>query len=141
MLGVGSLVAAAVMLTLVVIGPAVRDGRGRADIVALGDEFVVALGPAAPSGGRRVLIAWAATIFHLAPDHHTPWRCRPPRRAGHHVLWLLFSGGLGLRVFAQQSNAVFGTLGGVLIVLLWFWLLSLAVLIGGEINQVLLEPV
>ncbi len=57
------------------------------------------------------------------------------------VLWIAFSGGLRVYIqLAQAGNAVFGALGGVLIVLLWFWLLALAVLIGGEMNQICSLP-
>ena len=56
------------------------------------------------------------------------------------MLWIVFSAGLHYYVeLAQTGNAIFGALGGVLIVMLWFWLLSLAVLIGGEINELLLD--
>lgn len=139
-LGVGSLVAAAVMLTLIVIGPLFGTGEDVADIIGLGDEFVVLWDTLRLPVAFVLLVVWAATIFHVAPDHHTPWRSDLPGAVVTTLLWIAFSAGLRVYVgFAQTSNAVFGTLGGVLIVLLWFWLLSLAVLVGGEVNQVLVD--
>ena len=139
-LGLGSIVAAAVLLTLIVIGPLFGTGEDIADLVGLGEEFIVLWDLLRLPVAFLVLVAWAATIFHIAPDHHTPWRADLPGALVTTILWLIFSAGLRVYVsFAQTGNAVFGALGGVLIVLLWFWLLSLAVLIGGECNQVLLD--
>ncbi|WP_436795718.1 YihY/virulence factor BrkB family protein [Actinospongicola halichondriae] len=140
-LAVGSLVAAAVMLTLLVVGPLLGSGEDLADRFGLGGAFVFAWDALRLPVAFVVLVLWAATIFHIAPDHHTPWRADLPGALVTAVLWIVFSG--GLRVYlaiASAGNAVFGALGGVLIVLLWFWLLSLAVLLGGEINQLLIDP-
>lgn len=138
-LAVGSLAAAAVMLSLLVIGPLFGSGADVADAVGLGDVFVFLWDVLRIPIAFVVLTLWAATIFHIAPDHQTPWRSDVPGAIVTTALWIVFSGGLRLYVeFAQTGNAVFGALGGVLIVLLWFWLLSLAVLLGGEINQLLL---
>lgn len=140
-LALGSLVAAALMLTLIVVGPLLGSGEDIADAINLGDEFVFLWDVLRLPVAFLVLVAWAATIFHIAPDHHTPWRADLPGALVTTVLWLIFSGGLRVYVsVAQTGNAVFGTLGGVLIVLLWFWLLSLAVIVGGEVNEVLLHP-
>ena len=136
----GSTVAAAVMLTLLIVGPLLGSGEDVADTIGLGSVFVFLWDVLRLPFAFLVLVGWAATIFHIAPDHHTPWRADLPGAFVTTVLWLVFSG--GLRVYlqvAQTGNAVFGALGGVLIVLLWFWLLSLAVLIGGEVNQLRLE--
>ncbi len=140
-LAVGSVAAAAVMLTLLVVGPLLGSGEDVADTLGLGGAFVFAWDALRLPVAFLVLVLWAATIFHVAPDHHTPWRADLPGAVVTTVLWIVFSG--GLRVYlavATAGNAVFGTLGGVLIVLLWLWLLSLAVLLGGEINQLLIDP-
>lgn len=137
---VGSVLAAAVMLVAVVVGPLFGTGEEIAAQVGLDDQFAFVWDVVRLPFAFAVLVLWAATIFHVAPDHHTPWRHDVPGAVLTGVLWLVFSG--GLRVYlevAQAGNAVFGALGGALIVLLWFWLLSLAVLIGGELNQVLLD--
>jgi membrane protein len=54
------------------------------------------------------------------------------------VLWLFVSAGLNiyLRV-AADANPVYGVLGGGLILLIWIYLLSLSLLLGGELNPVL----
>jgi membrane protein len=137
-LAIGSVLAAAVMLTAIVVGPLFGTGEQIAAEVGLGEQFAFLWNVVRLPVAFVVLVAWAATIFHMAPDHRTPWRWDLPGALLTAVLWLVFSG--GLRVYlelAQAGNAVFGALGGALIVLLWFWLLSLAVLLGGELNQVL----
>jgi membrane protein len=139
-IAVGSVVAAALMLVAIVVGPLFGTGEEIASQVGLGDQFAFLWDVLRLPFAFLVLLAWAATIFHVAPDHHTPWRYDVPGAVLTGVLWLVFSGGLRLYLeLAQAGNAVFGALGGALIVLLWFWLLSLAVLIGGELNQVLLD--
>lgn len=140
LIAVGSVVAASLMLTAIVVGPLFGTGEQIADQIGLGDQFVFLWDVLRLPFAFVVLVVWAATIFHVAPDHDTPWRADVPGGVLTGCLWLVFSG--GLRVYlelAQAGNAVFGALGGALIVLLWFWLLSLAVLIGGELNQVLLD--
>ena len=51
------------------------------------------------------------------------------------LLWLLGSGGLSLYV-GQFNNMdeLYGSLGAVVILMLWFWLSSFVVLLGAEIN-------
>lgn len=140
LIAVGSVVAAALMLTAIVVGPLFGTGEQIADQIGLGDQFAFLWDVFRLPFAFVVLVVWAATIFHVAPDHDTPWRYDVPGAVLTSVLWLLFSVGLRLYLeLAQAGNAVFGALGGALIVLLWFWLLSLAVLIGGELNQVLLD--
>jgi membrane protein len=137
-LAVGSIVAGAVMLSVLVVGPLFGTGEEIADEVGLGDAFVFLWDVFRLPVAFLMLVLWAATIFHLAPNHRTPWRNDVPGALVTGVLWVLFSGALRAYVeIAQRGNAVFGALGGVLIVMLWFWLLSLAVLIGAEVNQIL----
>jgi len=140
LVAVGSVVAASLMLVAIVVGPLFGTGEQIADQIGLGDQFVFLWDVFRLPFALVVLVLWAATIFHIAPNHHTPWRWDVPGALLTAVLWLLFSGALRLYLeVAQAGNAVFGALGGALIVLLWFWLLSLAVLIGGELNQVLAD--
>jgi membrane protein len=89
-----------------------------------------------------LLIAWATTLYHVAPNRaRTLWREDVPGAALTAVLWLASS--LGLHLYLQvaaDGNPVFGILGGGLILLIWLYLLSLSLLVGGEFNTVLREP-
>jgi membrane protein len=51
------------------------------------------------------------------------------------VVWLLASAGFGL--YASQFgsyNKVYGSLAGVVVILIWMWITNLAILFGHELN-------
>jgi membrane protein len=82
-----------------------------------------------------VLVGWATTVYHFGPSHRTPWSWDVPGAVIAALLWLVVTGGLSLYLrLASQTNPVLGALGGGLIMLIWLYLLSLALLIGGEFN-------
>ena len=82
--------------------------------------------------------ALLTTLYHLAPDHRTPWRWDLPGTA-----FALCAGAvvtIGLRVYLRvggSTNAVIGSLGSVLVVMLWLYLVSIGLLVGAELNAVL----
>jgi membrane protein len=54
------------------------------------------------------------------------------------ALWLAASAGLQvyLRFFGSYTT-VYGSLGAVIVLMLWFYLFGVAILVGGELNSVL----
>src|SRR5512132_1544065 len=51
------------------------------------------------------------------------------------VVWLLASAGFALYVSQFGSyNKVYGSLAGVVIILIWMWITNLAILFGHELN-------
>jgi membrane protein len=137
---VGTLLAATLLLVVLVLGPLFGTGEEIAAEIGLGDQFVFLWNVVRLPFAFVVLVLWAATVFHVSPDHRSSWRSDLPGAFVTAALWLVFSAGLRIYLeLAQAGNAVFGALGGALIVLLWFWLLSLAILIGAELNFVLAE--
>jgi hypothetical protein len=52
------------------------------------------------------------------------------------VLWLLVS--VGLKLYYQimpDANAAYGTIGGIMVLMLWFYCSGLALLLGAEMNS------
>ena len=85
-----------------------------------------------------VLMGWAATMYHVAPRHDSPWRWDLPGAALATTFWVLAT--LGFQVylsFASGSNAFLGVFGGGLVVMLYIYVLALGLLAGAELNQVL----
>ena len=83
-----------------------------------------------------MLLAFAL-IYYLAPDlHKQKWIWITPGSVIGVALWLLVSAGfkLYLHFFNSYSNT-YGTLGAVIILMLWFYLTGAAILIGGEVNS------
>src|SRR5579883_2254874 len=85
-----------------------------------------------------VLLA-LSVIYHYAPNlTRKGWRWITPGAIVGLLLWLGAS--YGFRVYLRYFNtygAVYGSLGTVIIAMLWFYISSLAILLGSEVNVVL----
>jgi len=134
-------VVAALALTVLVAGPFFGRGRAIADAIGFGSAFVfiwdVLRYPLLLIG----LLLWAAAIFHYAPNRRTAWRAALPGAALTTSLWLLATAGFHLYLrIAAGTNPVLGAFGGGVIVMTWIYLLTLALLLGGELNATLEAP-
>jgi membrane protein len=83
-----------------------------------------------------VLVATAlAVMFHYAPDAEQEWIWITPGSVLATLLWLVTS--LVFRFYVvhfTSYNATYGTIGGVIVLMLWFYVSALAVLVGAEVN-------
>jgi len=77
-----------------------------------------------------------ALIYYFAPNvHEQHWYWITPGSVVGVVIWALASGGLRLYLhFANSYSKTYGSLGGVMILMLWFYMTGLAFLFGGQIN-------
>jgi membrane protein len=137
-LAVGTAVVGAVILAMLVVGPLFGTGRDIADVVGAGGLFATFWDWLRWPTVVVLVIGWSATVFHLAPNHRTAWRWHVPGAVITAAWWGLASAGFRLYLsVAAGANEVLGTLGGSLIVLLWLYLMSMGLLLGGELNAVL----
>ena len=77
-----------------------------------------------------------ALLYRFAPYRRAPrWQWLSVGTLLATVLWLLGLGGLSLyvRYFANFSE-LYGSLGAVVVLMLWFWLSAFVVLLGAEVN-------
>jgi len=83
-----------------------------------------------------VLIAFGL-IYYLAPNlKQRSWHWVSPGAATAVALWLMVS--FAFRAYLSyfnSYNATYGTLGAVIILMLWFYLTGAAILMGGEVNS------
>ena len=139
-LAVCSVLVASTALAMLVLGPLLGTGRDVADAVGLGAGFATLWDWARWPLAVVALVAWAATVLHVAPNQATPWRADVPGAVVAGVSWVAASVGLRLYVtVVPGGNQVLGLLGGPLIVLLWLYLLAMGLLLGGELNALLAE--
>lgn len=74
-------------------------------------------------------------IYHLAPNVKRPWHWITPGSIFAVLLWLV-----GTSLFKMyvarfgQYDAMYASLGAVVVFLLWLYIAGLAILVGGEIN-------
>ena len=140
----------AVLLTLVV-GSLVVIGLG---VTLLGPNFAIHLShhvhlsalfvKAWP--GLRWLIIFGSIVlavellYYLAPNVKQRFKFTVPGAVIGVVAWIIISLGFGIyvREFANY-NATYGTLGGIIALMFWFYLSSIAILVGGEINAELIK--
>lgn len=82
------------------------------------------------------MLAAFALIYYFAPDlRDQDWKWITPGSVIGVVLWLLASFGLKSYLhFFNSYSATYGSLGAVIILMLWLYLTGLAVLVGGEVN-------
>jgi membrane protein len=133
LLTVGLAVFIVVSFGLVMVGP------------TLGEKVAVwfSLGPAFTSAWNILrwpvvfaLVTFAiACIYYYAPDAEQEWIWITPGSLLATTLWLLIS--IAFRFYVTRFtsyNATYGAIGGVIVLMLWFYVSSLAVLVGAELN-------
>ena len=76
-----------------------------------------------------------AMLNYFAPDAEQDWTWVSPGAVLATVLWLLASLGFKLYLtYFADYNATYGSLGGVIVLMLWFYISGLAILVGAEMN-------
>jgi membrane protein len=82
------------------------------------------------------LVALAiALIYYFAPDAEQDFVWITPGSVFATILWVVISLAFKLYVAKFGSyNATYGTIGGIIVLLTWFYVSSLAVLVGAELN-------
>jgi len=122
------LVTGAVCLPLVVAGPGLVDRwlPQRLDfVVDLYWPTVIVL-----------CICFLATLYHVSVPVRTAWSFNLPGATFTLIVWILGSWALRALLTATASNSmsIYGPLAAPIAVLLWLYLLSIAVLIGAAVN-------
>ena len=122
-------------LILVVFGG--RIGEGVANAYGFGPAFAITWKIVQWPAVLAVMVLAFALIYYFAPDlRRQAWQWLTPGAAIGVALWLLVS--LAFRVylhFFDSYSATYGSLGAVIILMLWLYFTGAAVLIGGEINS------
>jgi membrane protein len=137
-LTLGFSVFVAVALVLLVIGPPVV--HAMAGSVGLGLLFSL----------LWELVSWPVVIvlaitavdlvYYLAPAARHPWRWLTPGSVFAVAGWVLMSSLLRLYIaWFGSFNKTYGSLGGAVLLLLWLYLGSVALLIGAEVDSEITE--
>jgi membrane protein len=123
-------------LGLVVFGSTV--GGGLAEVIGLGSVFQTIWSIAQwPILACIVLFAFAV-IYYFAPAAKQRWRWISPGSVLAFAFWLVFSLLFSLYVDPFGSyNETYGSLAGVIILMLYIYYSAVIMLIGAEMNQVI----
>jgi membrane protein len=122
-----------VAMTLVIAGP------------ALAERVAVSMGLGPAFKWTWMILQWPlvfalvataiAIVFYFAPDAEQDWVWITPGSVLATLLWVAVS--LGFRFYVTNFgsyNETFGTIAGVAILMLWFYVSGFAILIGAELN-------
>ncbi|WP_437811532.1 YihY/virulence factor BrkB family protein [Sorangium sp. So ce1078] len=85
-----------------------------------------------------IVMAVLATLYYVLPDVEQKFKFITPGSVVAVLIWAIASLGFSFYVSRFGSYEVsYGALGGVIILLLWMWISSMAVLLGAEINAII----
>jgi membrane protein len=139
LLGAGSVLTGAIMVTALVIGPLFGSADHVVSSVGFSEEYAFVWSYVRFPIAFVALVIWGTTLFHVCPDRPARWRAGLPGALLSSFLWLvasvLFSSYLKVVV---PASPVVGALGGGLILMTWIYLLCLSLLIGAELNATLI---
>lgn len=120
-------------LTLLVFGPKI--GAGVAGWLGLGALFTIAWNLVSVPIVILSGLIGVGLVYHLAPNTPQRWGWITPGAVLALVLWLAMSFGLRLYVaYFGNYNATYGSIGGVILLMLWLYLTSVVLLLGAEVN-------
>jgi len=82
-----------------------------------------------------LVVTGIAIVYYYAPDAEQQWIWITPGSVLATILWLATS--LGFKFYVAQFanfNETYGTIGGIIVLMIWLYLTGLAILIGAELN-------
>jgi len=128
------LMVALVLVALVLTGPV---ARAVGDAVGLGDTAVTAWNIGKWPVLLLVVLLMFAVLYYTAPNAKLPkFQWVSPGSVVAVVAWILASALFALYVSNFGSyDKTYGTLGGVVTLLVWMWITNIAVLFGAELNS------
>jgi membrane protein len=132
-----SVLMAAVVMIMIVVGPLLGEGNEIANDLGVSRGFGLLWDWLRWPLVFVVMVGWAATLYHVAPNHTSPWRSELPGATVAALWWTAVSLGFStyLAVASSGANAIFGFLGGAISLLFWLYLMAMGLLLGAEINS------
>ncbi|AHY47419.1 YihY family inner membrane protein [Rubrobacter radiotolerans] len=135
-LGLSVLIVFAVVL--LVLGPSI--GSGIAGIFGLSGTFEVVWNVVRWPVALGVMVLAVALLFYFGPDAGQPFRWITPGGLIGVLLWLLASAAFSLYVNNFGSyDETYGSIGVVIVLLLYLYIASLTILFGATLNATLIR--
>jgi membrane protein len=135
-LGLSVLVLVGVLL--LVVGEPI--GKTVANIFGLGDLFLLVWDIARWPVALLFMVLTVALLYYFAPDVEQPFRWITPGGLIGVLLWVLASVGFNFYVSNFGSyNKTYGSIGAVIILLLYLYISSLTILFGATLNAILVR--
>ena len=127
------LLLALVAISIVVTGPL---ARSVGDVIGLGDTAITVWNIAKWPVIVVIVMGMFTVLYYVAPNVRQPrLRWVTPGGIVAVLVWLVASLGFGLYVANFGSyDKTYGSLGGVVVFLVWLWLSNLALLVGAEFD-------
>ena len=123
---------------LLVAGPLI--GRGLADLLGLGEVFTLVWNVVQWPVALSLMVFTVALLYYFAPDAGQPFRWITPGGLIGVLLWVLAS--VIFRFYVSNFgsyDATYGSIGAVIVLLLYLYISSLTILFGAELNATLVR--
>jgi membrane protein len=133
LLTIGVAIFVVLAFAFVVVGPTFIDRI--ASMVGLGPAFAVTWNLLRWPIALALVALGIGLVYYFAPDAEQDWEWITPGAVVATVLWLAAS--LGFKFYVANFanyNESYGSLGGVIILMLWFYMTAVAILLGAEMN-------
>lgn len=121
-------------LVLLVFGP--KLGGAVAGWLGLGGAFKVVWNIASVPIVIFFVLVGVALVYYWAPAVEQDWRWVTPGSTLATALWLAMS--FGLRMYVERFgnySTTYGSIGGVILLMLWLYLTGIVLLVGAEVNS------
>jgi membrane protein len=122
-----------IAFALVLVGPTAADYIARA--TGLGPVFAWTWKILQWPLVLALVALGAAAVYYFAPDAEQEWVWVTPGAVLAAIIWLAAS--LGFKYYVTRFGTyteTYGTIGGVMVLLLWFYLSGVVFLVGAELN-------
>ena len=136
-LGLTLISAPIMLLALIVLVVVQAYGSGIVNALGVGEEAHTAVEILRWPVVVALVAVAAGLLYRLTPNTRLPWKWFSPGAVLFSIGWLLATYVFGIYVSHFSSfDTTYGVLGGVAVLMIWFYITALALLLGAEVNAV-----